>query len=152
MQLLAATVKGNARQVQTKYGLRVVADLVLSDGTESAVWGPPSYAPLADLQQGDEVTVCKDSKGKCSVVENHLIYPDMTAPPLPSQTKPQSQPQPQGLAPDTKRAIADYVTEQAKLFGFCVSQASTIPGLQAEDIRPVATTLYLGTVKKFGLN
>jgi len=147
MQLLAARVSKAPRQVKTKYGDRLVCDVTLPDGTETAIWGPVNYAPLEYLERGQAVTVSRDSKGKVHIIENHLTHPEMTAPTIPQPAAPS-----QGIDPDTKRAIADYVTEQAKLFGFCLSQASTIQGLQPDDIRPVATTLYLATQKRFGLN
>ena len=149
MQLLPATVSKAPRQVKTKYGDRLVCDVSLPDGSQAPIWAPVGYAPIEYLEQGQAVTVSRDSKGKVSIIENHLTHPDMKAPTVP--TTPQPTPS-QGIDPDTKRAIADYVTEQAKLFGFCLSQAATIQGIQAEDIRPVATTLYLATQKRFGLN
>lgn len=140
MKLLTATVTKPARSVSTKFGDRTVADVILPDGTEAALWRPANDSNLLALRAGQAVSVTKDSKGKVSLLDSP------TAP-----TTPQPTPS-QGIDPDTKRAIAAHVEERAKLFGFCVSQASTIQGLQAEDIRPVATTLYLDVVKKFGLN
>lgn len=141
MQLLTATLTKPARQVTTKYGDRTVADVRLPDGTETALWRPANDQTLANLHQGQAVTVAKDSKGKVNLIDSAPT--DSTVATIPIQTT--------GLDPDTKRAIADYVTEQAKLFGFCLSQASTIQGITQEDIRPVATTLYLSTQKRFNL-
>jgi len=139
MQLITATVKSQPREVSTKFGQRSVMDVTLPNGQEQAIWGPANFAAIANCYQGQSVAIAVDSKGKYHIVED-------------KQPATQAQPaKPATMAPETKRAIADYVTEQAKLFGFCLSQASTIQGIQPEDIRPVATTLYLGTVKKFGL-
>lgn len=149
MQLLAARVSKAPRKVSTKYGDRLVCDVTLPDGSQSPIWGPVTYSPLGDLEYGDAVTVSRDSKGKVSIVENHLTHPEMTAPTIPAPGN--NSHQTVGMSPDQKRAIADFVTEQAKLFGFCLQTASTIQGINPDDIRPVATTLYLQTTKKFKL-
>jgi hypothetical protein len=38
----------------------------------------------------------------------------------------------------------------AKLYGFCLNQAETL-GVEGEDRRAIATTLFIGAQKKFGL-
>lgn len=146
MQLLGATVKTQPRQVTTKYGDRRVCDVILQDGTESAIWGPVGYAALEYLERGQQVTVSRDSKGKVHIVENHLTHPEMTAPPLPNQSS-----APQGMTPETKRQIAQYIQDQAKLFGYCLNQAGTIESLPADQRREVATTLFIQASRKFDL-
>jgi hypothetical protein len=141
MQLLTATLTKPARQVTTKYGERTVADVRLADGTETALWRPANDQALTSLTTGQAVTVAKDSKGKINLIDN----------PAPSVAPTSTTTQTTGINPDTKKAIAQYVTEQANLFGFCLSQASTIQGITPEDVRPTATTLYLQAVKHFGL-
>lgn len=150
MQLLAATVSKAPRQVKTKYGDRLVCDVKLPDGTETAIWGPVNYAPLEYLERGQAVTVSRDSKGKVSIVENHLTHPDMIAPdidqPTPTAANPHS------LDPETKKAIAQYVTQQKDLLQFCWQQAETIEGPQTEDVvQKLAVTLYLSAQRKFSL-
>jgi len=54
------------------------------------------------------------------------------------------------LSPNQKREIANYVTEMAKLYGFCLTQADSL-GVDGEDRRAIATTLYLSAQKKFSL-
>lgn len=154
MQLLAATVSKAPRRVQTRFGDRLVCDIVLPDGSETAIWGPVNYAPLEYLERGQAVTVSRDSKGKVSIVENHLTHPGMTAPAIPQQT--QTNPAPAAnaysLDPDTKKAIAQYVTQQKDLLQFCWQQAETIEGPQTEDVvQKLAVTLYLSAQRKFSL-
>ena len=141
MQLLTAILTKPARQVTTKYGERTVADVRLADGTKTALWRPANDQALANLTTGQAVTVAKDSKGKINLVDNAPAGEVVTIAPIETT----------GINPDTKKVIATYITEQANLFGFCLSQASTIQGIAQEDIRPTATTLYLQTVRHFSL-
>jgi hypothetical protein len=149
MQLLAATVSKAPRQVKTKYGDRLVCDVTLPDGTETAIWGPVNYAPLEYLEQGQAVTVSKDSKGKVHIIENHLTHPEMTAPAIDQGTKLAGQ---HGLTADQKREIAQYITQQRDLLAFCLDQAATIPQAQTDDsVQKLGVTLYLSAQKRFNL-
>jgi len=156
MQLLPATVSKAPRQVKTKYGDRVVCDVVLPDGTETAIWGPVNYAPLEYLQQGDAVTVSKDSRGKVSVVENHLVNPGMVAPTVPQQGQPVNQtqsPQTGSMTPETKKAIAAYAEEMMALYSFCYGQANAkLPDAPDAAKQAAASSVFISCQKKFNLN
>lgn len=141
MQLLTATLTENPKAITTKYGEKCVADALTETGETVAVWRPANDPILMKFRQGDRVSLARDSKGKISLIDNAPTT--STIAPAPTQTT--------GINPDTKRAIAAYVEEQTKLFGFCLSQASTIQGIQPEDVRATATTLYIQTIKHFGL-
>jgi hypothetical protein len=54
------------------------------------------------------------------------------------------------LNPSQKREIANYIQDMAKLYGFCLTQAESL-GVDGEDKRAIATTLYLSAQKKFAL-
>jgi hypothetical protein len=54
------------------------------------------------------------------------------------------------LSPNQKKEIAQYIQDMAKLYGFCLNQAETL-GVEGEDKRAIATTLYLSAQKKFAL-
>jgi hypothetical protein len=54
------------------------------------------------------------------------------------------------LSPNQKKEIAQYIQDMAKLYGFCLTQAETL-GVEGEDKRAIATTLYLSAQKKFSL-
>jgi len=54
------------------------------------------------------------------------------------------------LNPSQKREIASYVSEMAKLYGFCLTQSESL-GLEGEDRRTVATTLFIQASKHFNL-
>lgn len=157
MQLLAATVSKAPREVSTKFGPRRVCDVVLPDGTETAIWGPVNYAPLEYLQQGDAVTVSRDSKNKISIVENHLTHPGMVAPTLPQQTQPVTPPPTQSpqtgsMTPETKKAIAAFVGEMGDLYRYCYETAgeklATAPNEAKQDM---ASSLFIAAQKRFNL-
>ncbi|MBE9242524.1 hypothetical protein [Synechocystis salina] len=151
MQLIGATVSKAPRQVKTKYGDRLVCDVRLEDGTESAIWGPVGYAPLEYLERGQAVTVSRDSKGKISIIENHLTHPHLSTPALPQPSQVTAT-TPQGMTAETKKAIAQYVQEQRDLLAFCLDQAGTIPQAQTdESVEKLGVTLYLSAQRKFKL-
>ena len=156
MKLLAATITKAPRQVNTKYGERIVCDVKLEDGSESAIWGPKDYAPLLYLKAGQAVTVSKDLKGKIAIIENHLTHPEMVAPAfsdtaIAQSPKPETATNANELSNAKKREIAEYITQQTKLFSFCYDQTKLIENLGDEDRRAVATTLFIQASKKFNL-
>jgi hypothetical protein len=54
------------------------------------------------------------------------------------------------LNPSQKREIANYVSEMAKLYGFCLQQADSLDAI-GEDRRAIATTLFISAQRKFAL-
>ena len=142
MKLLNATISKAPRQVATKYGTRTVADAIDQNGNEQTIWRPANDPVLTGLSVNSPVTLAVDSKGKISLVDNQ----DKTAiaiNPEPTQST--------GLSNAKKREIAEYLTEQTKLFSFCYAQTALIENLPNEDRRAVATTLYLQATKHFNL-
>ena len=142
MKLLTATIVKPARQVATKYGTRTVTDAIDQNGNEQTIWRPANDPVLTGLSVNSPITLAVDSKGKISLVDNQ----DKTAiatNPEPTQSS--------DLSNTEKRAIAEYITQQTKLFSFCYAQTALIENLPDEDRRPIATTLFLGAVKKFNL-
>ncbi|MGB3496510.1 MAG: hypothetical protein WBA57_27530 [Elainellaceae cyanobacterium] len=71
----------------------------------------------------------------------------------PSGAAPAPAPAPGATIPaDQKRAIATYIQEQSKLFGYCYQQAQAeLPGLSEESHRAIAETLYIQAARKFQL-
>ena len=141
MKLLTAKVTKAPRQVNTKYGLRTVADLTLPNGENVTLWQPEN-SQLINYGYGSEITLSLDSKGKYHLIENE----DKTA----IATNPEPTPKSE-LSNAQKREIAEYLTEQTKLFSFCYAQTALIDNLPNEDRRAVATTLYLQATKHFNL-
>ncbi|WLT40673.1 hypothetical protein NON20_26175 (plasmid) [Synechocystis sp. B12] len=64
------------------------------------------------------MAIALDSKGKYHVVEGQPV----------KTSAPETEPV--GMTAETKRLIAQYVTEQRDLLAFCLDQAATIPRLK----------------------
>jgi hypothetical protein len=144
MQLLSATLTKPARQVQTKYGVRTVADCVDQNGNAQTIWRPENDPALTGLAVNSRLTLTVDSKGKINLVDNPS--------PVPIAPKIDNKPTYQGMSPDTKREIASYVTEMANLFNFCLKQVDmTVENISSEDRRAIATTMFLSAQKRYGL-
>ena len=141
MKLLTAQVTKQARKVTTKYGDRLVCDCTLSNGESVTLWQPLT-STIINYGTGQKICLSVDSKGKYHLVENDNGEPVFKG----------SEPnQSSDLSNTEKRAIAEFITQQTKLFSFCYAQTALIDNLPNEDRRAVATTLYLGAVKKFNL-
>jgi len=137
MKLLTATLVKNPRSVTTKYGQRIVADCKLENGETVTLWQPEN-SQIINYGNGSKLTLTIDSKGKYHWVETE------------KETAIASKPEPnQSFTNQQKREIAEYITEQTKLFSFCYAQTALIDNLPSEDRRQVATTLYLQSVKHF---
>jgi hypothetical protein len=166
MKLISAIALDRPREVSTKYGQRLVIDCMARDtGEKITLWRPSDDDYSKKFIVRDmPITVAIDAKGKFSLVENpdHLKLgkplPE-TVPVKPvhnfnhkieeNSEKP-SQSEQSFLSPDKKREIASYIQDMAKLYGFCLQQADSL-GVEGEDQRAIATTLYLSAQKKFAL-
>ena len=162
MQLIEATATDRARRVTTKFGERTVIDCVRRDnGEKVTIWrgGDDEYSQKHVIKNA-RLTLTLDNKGKYSLVEDpNLVNLGQPLPVEPVPVKPvyQHQNSPQNsesdqssLNPSQKREIAQYIQDMAKLYGFCLQQADGL-GVDGEDRRAIATTLYLSAQKKFSL-
>jgi hypothetical protein len=163
MQLIEAIAQSPARRVNTKFGERTVIDAIRRDtGEKVTVWrsGDDVYSQKHVIRNA-RLTLTLDNKGKYSLVEDTNLV--NLGQPLPVETVPvkplhsynhkieqSSESEQSFLNPSQKREIANYVAEMAKLYGFCLTQSESL-GLEGEDRRTVATTLYLSAQKKFAL-
>ena len=154
-----------ARRVNTKYGERTVIDCVRRDnGEKVTVWrgGDDEYSQKYVIKNA-RLTLTLDNKGKYSLIEDpNLVNLGQPLPVEPVPVKPvydhkitQNSEKPNDsdqslLNPSQKREIAQYIQEMAKLYGFCLTQADSL-GVEGEDRRAIATTLYLSAQKKFAL-
>ena len=163
MQLIEAIAQSPARRVNTKYGERTVIDCVRRDtGEKVTVWrsGDDDYSQKHVIRNA-RLTLTLDNKGRYNLVEDPNLVNLGT--PLPTETVPvkpvhnydhkiekTTDTDQSTLNPNQKREIASYIQEMAKLYGFCLTQADSL-GVEGEDRRAIATTLYLSAQKKFGL-
>jgi hypothetical protein len=70
-------------------------------------------------------------------------------PPIPNYNS--EKPNESELSPNQKREIANYVQEMAKLYKYCLDQVESTIGVEGEDKRAIATTLFISAQKKFAL-
>lgn len=141
MKLLTAKITNSPRLVNTKYGQKVVTDCTLDNGEKVTLWQPEN-SQIINYGNGSKIQLTLDSKGKYHWVESTNETAIATNP-EPNQSS--------ELSNTEKREIAEFITQQTKLFSFCYQQTALIDNLPNEDRRAVATTLYLGAVKKFNL-
>lgn len=167
MQLIEAMATDCARRVNTKYGERTVIDCVRRDnGEKVTVWrgGDDEYSQKHVIKNA-RLTLTLDNKGKYSLVEDpNLVSLGQPLPEIPVPVRPlhntnhviaqnsekTSESDQSLLSPNQKREIANYVSEMAKLYGFCLTQADSL-GVEGEDRRAIATTLFISAQKKFAL-
>ena len=166
MRLIPAIALDRPREVSTKYGQRLVIDCMVRDtGEKITLWRPSDDDYSKKFIVRDmPITVAIDAKGKFSLVENpdHLKLgkplPE-TVPVKPVHTynhkieensEKTNESDQSLLSPNQKREIAQYVSEMGKLYGYCLQQSESL-GLQGEDRRTVATTLFIQASKHFNL-
>jgi hypothetical protein len=161
MQLIEAIATDRARRVNTKYGERTVIDAIRRDnGEKVTVWrgGDDDYSQRHVIKNA-RLTLTLDNKGKYNLVEDpNLVNLGQPLPDSPVPVRPvynhviekTSDSDQSLLNPSQKREIANYVSEMAKLYGFCLTQAETL-GVEGEDKRAIATTLFISAQKKFAL-
>jgi hypothetical protein len=162
VQLIEALATDRARRVNTKYGERTVIDAIRRDtGEKVTVWrgGDDDYSQKYVIKNA-RLTLTLDSKGKYNLVEDpNLANLGQPLPESPVPVRPvynhkieqSSESEQSFLNPSQKREIANYVTEMAKLYKYCLDQVDATIGVDGEDKRAIATTLYLSAQKKFAL-
>lgn len=163
VQLIEAMATDRARRVNTKYGERIVIDAIRRDtGEKVTVWrgGDDEYSQKHVIKNA-RLTLTLDNKGKYSLVEDpNLVSLGQPLPVEPVPVKPvhtynhkidtSSESEQSSLSNSQKREIAQYIQDMAKLYGYCLTQADSL-GVEGEDRRAIATTLYLSAQKKFSL-
>lgn len=168
MKLVSAMVLDRPRRVNTKYGEKFVIDcLNRENGEKFPLWRPvtDSYTEKY-IVKNLPITVTLDSKGKYNLVEDPALTnlgKPLPVEPVPvkpvhnfnhkiEETSEKTSDNDQSLlSPDKKREIANYVQEMAKLYKYCLTQAETTIGVDGEDKRAIATTLFISAQKKFAL-
>ena len=167
MQLISAIALDRPREVSTRFGPRLVIDCRNRDtGEKITLWRPSDDDYSKKFVVRDmPITVAIDAKGKFSLVENpdHLkLGQPLPTEPIPvkpvhtynhkieENSEKTSESDQSSLSPNQKREIANYISQMKDLYGYCLQQADSL-GVQGEDRRAIATTLYLSAQKKFAL-
>lgn len=145
MKLLDARVNGMPRQVTTKYGDKSVLDVVTSEGNFT-VWRPAGDSEVMGRRNGERVSIALDSKGKASLVEHASTKPQQAQMGFTTSVE----------TPETTRSaeIADYIQRLGKLYNHCLTTASSLPTaieLDAPEIKDIATTIFIQSVRHFNL-
>jgi hypothetical protein len=162
MKLIEAICIESPREVATKYGQRLVIDAIdRTTGEKITLWRPATddYSRRYVIKNSP-LTVGVDSKGKYSLIEDTNLA--SLGQPLPSEPVPvkpvynhviekPNETDQSTLNPSQKREIASYIQEMAKLYKYCLDQVDATIGVDGEDKRAIATTLYLSAQKKFAL-
>lgn len=167
MKLIQAIALDNPREVKTRFGQRLVIDCRNRDTGETfPIWrGVDDSYCRRYVIKNSPLTVGVDSKGKFNLIEDPALVslgqplPDSPVPVRPlhntnhviEKTSEKTSESDQSLLnPSQKREIANYVTEMAKLYKFCLDQAESLGAID-EDRRAIATTLFISAQKKFAL-
>jgi hypothetical protein len=141
--LTTATIKFPAGRVfDGKYGPSCNVLVTMPDGSETKIWGKPEE--LQSYRRGDSIALLQDAKGKFKPVA------------IAQTPQPAQYPAPQSTAPKPeldKVAIADYASQQAKLYSYCYQQARSVMPPDAPDaaIQAAASSVYIATGRKFSL-
>ena len=166
MKLISAIALDNPREVSARFGPRLVIDCLNRDTNEKfPIWrGIDDSYTRKYVIKNSPLTVGVDSKGKFNLIEDPaLVNLGKPLPVEPIPVKPvydhkiaQNSEKPSEsdqslLNPSQKREIASYVSEMAKLYKFCLDQVESTIGVDGEDRRAIATTLYLSAQKKFAI-
>ena len=168
MKLIQAIALDNPREVKTRFGQRLVIDCRNRDTGETfPIWrGVDDDYSRRYVIKNSPITVGIDSKGRFNLIEDPALVslgqplPDSPVPVRPvhntnhviEKTSEKTSESDQSLLnPSQKREIANYVSEMAKLYKFCLDQVDATIGVEGEDKRAIATTLYLSAQKKFAL-
>jgi hypothetical protein len=154
MKLLDARVNGMPRQVTTKYGEKAVLDVATTEGNFT-VWRPAGDSEVMGRRNGERVSIAIDAKGKASLVEHAGNSPAVgLAATTAGIEADQLEGDPANLPPSRSAEIADYIERLGKLYGHCLSTASSMPTsveLGTPQVKDVATTLFIQTVRHFNL-
>ncbi len=152
MQLIQAKITGQARNVITRNGDRSVVDARASNGENLSIWRPANDPAVMCLANGERVQLAIDSKGKVSLIDTAFTRAeetrtaDFTVEPI----------EPTAQQPENSRSIeiAEYVGKLGKLYKHCYKTATDElkeTPLATPEVKDVATTLFIQTVRHFGL-
>ena len=157
MKLVQAIATERPRRVNTRYGEKYVIDCLNRENGETfSLWRPATddYTQKYIIKNSP-LTVGLDGKGRYSLIEDPNLI-SLGQPvhnydhKIEKTSEKPSESEQSLLSPDKKREIASYISQMKDLYGYCLQQSESL-GLQGEDRRTVATTLYLSAQKKFSL-
>lgn len=166
MELKTGSVLYPANKIiNTQYGEKQTIKVRLSDGTLETIWFNVGKKPHSELSKGDTVQILyENNNGKTTkrlIVNqdnetngNNNDNGNNANNPIKFMT-PNHIPK-VGLTDDEKIAIKQYIDIQVDLYSHCVEKVKTkMEGgrmlTKDEDIRAIATTIFIATQRKFNL-
>lgn len=122
-----------------------------ADGDRAKVWRsfPPAQADSFQLNEAVIlIPIEKNGKPSWEIQRHQGPQPAAGSAAAPA---PRTQ-APRELDAAQKQAIAAYISQQAAIFGYCLSEArEVLPDLSEESHRAIAATLYIAAQRRFGL-
>jgi hypothetical protein len=150
MKLVNAKVAGQPRIAVTKFGERSVMDCRTEDGQTVTIWRPVGDVEVMGRANGERVTIALDSKGKASLVETARTRAEKSTRRLGVEVETATQ----QMAVSRTEEIADYIDRLGKLYTHTyksiAAKLAETP-LATPEVKDVATTLFLQTVRHFNL-
>lgn len=144
----------------TQWGERQTVKVKLADGTEETIWFNAGKTPHINLVKGDTVSIIyENSNGKTI---KRLVIDDENENQNQTGNKesvkfmmPNNSPK-VNISDEEKVIIKDYITTQLGIYTHCLKvtkeKMETEQLLTSnEDIRAIATSLYIATQRKFNL-
>ncbi len=150
MQLIQAKITGQPRNVTTRQGDRSVVDARAANGESLTIWRPANDPAVMRLANGERVQLAIDSKGKVSLVDTAFTRAEKATSQTMGFAIEPTPPAENGRSIE----IADYIGRLGKLYGHCYKTAEKElddKPLSTPEIKDVATTLFIQTVRHFGL-
>ena len=167
--------------IKTKNGDRMIAEATVGDGTIHTIWRKGGDQELSRITAGERVKISIDEYGYVDLVEtafSRTYSPKITPKTeettmdnikLPGEAEhklsqqiqqrlavlrneEQQQQQPKAIS-DRSTEIAEYVEKLGKLYSHCFDTANSKMGekLDVLEVKDIATTLFIQTVRKFSL-
>lgn len=139
--LLNATVKYQAKKVDTRFGTRMNVVLVSDAGEEITYWSNPFDQQVIQLKKNQKVKLLKDKNNKYSLVSEGNTQKETDEAPLDLV---------QGWDEATKKALFQDVKQLVEFYAFCTSQVKQkiTDFKEEESIRTIATTVFIQAIKK----
>ena len=136
--LIKATVKYQAREVETKHGKRINAVFIAETGEEIRQWADPSNEELKSLKKNQKITLIKDGN-KYTIVSGNT-----------ENKNPDVSKNLQGWDESTKKALFQDVKQLVEFYAFCTKQVKekVTDFKEEESIRAVATTVFIQAIRK----
>lgn len=165
IELISGVVKFPVgRIINTRYGDRINAVITLSNGTEQTIWGNADDDSLRALKKNQPVQLAKDDKGRYKLISdsNESAHNGNGNDNGNGNTKSNATLR-DPLAPFRDEALREqmklYIKWHKKLYEMALIEAYQLAKaddngdslISIEDVRPIASSFYIQTVKKFNL-